>query len=72
MIYYVSNIGNDQSDGSINAPFQTINHAAQIAAPGDTVKVLAVLIVNGLILKTQVQAIIIELPMKLWRVSILS
>ena len=39
MIYYVSANGNNSSDGSINAPFKTINHAAQIAVAGDTVKV---------------------------------
>ncbi|MEE0945201.1 MAG: right-handed parallel beta-helix repeat-containing protein [Acutalibacteraceae bacterium] len=39
MIYYVSPAGNDLSEGSINAPFKTINHAAQIAVAGDTVKV---------------------------------
>lgn len=39
MIYYVSANGNNSSDGSINAPFKTINHAAQIAVAGDIVKV---------------------------------
>ena len=39
MIYYVSVNGNDEADGSKAAPFQTINHAAQIAAAGDTVRV---------------------------------
>lgn len=39
MIYYISPKGNDNSDGSVNAPFKTINHAAQIAEAGDTVKV---------------------------------
>ncbi|AXY11284.1 carbohydrate-binding cenc domain protein (plasmid) [Bacillus thuringiensis LM1212] len=37
-IYYVSTTGNDSNDGtSINAPFQTIQHAASIASAGDTV-----------------------------------
>lgn len=39
MIYYVSINGNDYSDGTKNAPFKTINHAASIAVAGDTVKV---------------------------------
>lgn len=39
MIYYVSNNGCDFADGTKEAPFKTINRAAQIAAPGDTVRV---------------------------------
>ncbi len=39
MIYYVSTKGNDFAKGTIDEPFRTINHAAQIAAAGDTVKV---------------------------------
>ena len=39
MIYYVSTNGNDNSLGTKEAPFRTINHAAQIAVAGDTVRV---------------------------------
>lgn len=39
MIYHVSPKGCDRADGSENTPFKTINRAARIAAPGDTVKV---------------------------------
>ena len=39
MIYYVSTNGNDSSIGSREQPFRTINHAAQIAVAGDTVRV---------------------------------
>ena len=39
MIYYVSTNGNDASLGTKEAPFRTINHAAQVAVAGDTVKV---------------------------------
>jgi len=39
MIYHVSKLGSDQNDGSPQNPFRTINHAAQIAQPGDTVQV---------------------------------
>ena len=39
MIYHVSINGSDQNIGTADAPFRTINHAAQIAAPGDTVQV---------------------------------
>ena len=39
MIYYVSTNGNDAALGTIDAPFKTINHAAQIAIAGDTVRV---------------------------------
>ena len=41
MIYYVSPKGNDFSKGTIDEPFKTINHAAKIAVPGDTVKVFS-------------------------------
>lgn len=39
MIYYVSVNGNDSALGTKEAPFRTINHAAQIAVAGDTVRV---------------------------------
>ncbi|MBR2474587.1 MAG: right-handed parallel beta-helix repeat-containing protein [Clostridia bacterium] len=39
MIYYVSTCGNDCFDGTVDAPFRTINHAAQVAVAGDTVRV---------------------------------
>lgn len=39
MIYYVSTSGNDKALGTKDAPFRTINHAAQIARAGDTVRV---------------------------------
>ena len=39
MIYYVATNGNDKSNGTKEAPFKTINHAAQIAVAGDTVRV---------------------------------
>ena len=39
MIYYVSTNGNDCADGTKDAPFKTINHAASVAVAGDTVKV---------------------------------
>lgn len=39
MIYYVSTKGNDSGDGSLSAPFRTINRAASVAVAGDTVKV---------------------------------
>ena len=39
MIYYVATNGNDNSNGTKEAPFKTINHAAQIAVAGDTVRV---------------------------------
>ena len=38
-IYYVSPKGCNQNPGTQEAPFRTINHAAQIALPGDTVRV---------------------------------
>lgn len=38
-IFYVMPTGNDQQDGSKDKPFKTINHAAQVAQPGDTVLV---------------------------------
>ena len=37
MIYHVSKSGNNNGDGSELHPFATINHAAQLALPGDTV-----------------------------------
>ncbi|MBE6548845.1 MAG: DUF1565 domain-containing protein [Ruminococcaceae bacterium] len=39
MIYYVSTNGNDNALGTKESPFRTINHAAQIAVAGDTVRV---------------------------------
>ena len=41
--YYVSPTGSDtgSNSGGINDPFMTINHAAQIAQPGDTVTIRA-------------------------------
>lgn len=39
MIYYVSTNGCDTAAGTPDAPFRTINHAASIAAAGDTVRV---------------------------------
>ena len=39
MIYYVSTNGNDGALGTKEAPFKTINHAAQVAVAGDTVRV---------------------------------
>ena len=39
MTYHVSIYGDDCNSGTINAPFRTINHAAQIAQAGDTVQV---------------------------------
>lgn len=37
--YHVSVNGNDKNDGSASKPFQTINHAAQLAVAGDVVTV---------------------------------
>lgn len=39
MIYHVSVQGNDFSAGTKEAPFRTINRAAAVATPGDTVQV---------------------------------
>lgn len=39
MIYHVAMQGCDRADGSANAPFKTINRAARVAGPGDTVRV---------------------------------
>ncbi len=39
MIYHVSKSGCDSAAGTKEAPFKTINRAAAIAAPGDTVQV---------------------------------
>ena len=39
MIYYVSTNGSDSANGSIEAPFRTINRAAEVARNGDTVRV---------------------------------
>ena len=38
-IYHVAKTGCDRQCGSAEAPFLTINHAAQVALPGDTVVV---------------------------------
>ena len=37
--YFVAKIGDDSNAGTRTAPFRTINHAAQLANPGDTVTV---------------------------------
>lgn len=37
--YHVSPDGNDAAKGLADSPFRTINHAAQLALPGDTVTV---------------------------------
>jgi hypothetical protein len=37
MIYHVSKSGNDKNIGSVEQPFLTINRAATVALPGDTV-----------------------------------
>ncbi|MBB6635779.1 OmpL47-type beta-barrel domain-containing protein [Cohnella thailandensis] len=34
--YHVATTGSNSADGSASAPFQTINHCAQVARPGDT------------------------------------
>lgn len=39
MIYHVSIHGSDGASGTAKQPFRTINHAAKIALPGDTVQV---------------------------------
>ena len=39
MIYHVSVLGNELAAGTEDAPFRTINRAARIASPGDTVRV---------------------------------
>ncbi|MBQ2757102.1 MAG: right-handed parallel beta-helix repeat-containing protein [Clostridia bacterium] len=39
MIYHVSVSGNDRAQGTLEAPFRTINRAAAIAVAGDTVRV---------------------------------
>lgn len=41
MVYHVSVNGCDSAAGTLEAPFHTINRAAAIAAPGDTVQVHA-------------------------------
>ena len=37
--YYVATTGSDHAEGSPDAPFRTINRAAELARPGDTVVV---------------------------------
>ncbi len=39
--YHISVDGSDSNDGSASAPFRTINHAAQLAQPGDIITVHA-------------------------------
>jgi hypothetical protein len=39
--YHVSVNGSNTNDGSVSAPFKTINHAAQLAQPGDVITVHA-------------------------------
>ncbi len=39
--YFVSPAGNDTNPGTIDAPFQTIQHAATLAGPGDVVDIRA-------------------------------
>jgi Right handed beta helix region len=39
--WYVSTSGSDTASGSLTAPFRTIQHAANIAEPGDTVLIRA-------------------------------
>ena len=38
-IHHVAATGDDIAAGTESAPFRTINHAAQVALPGDTVLV---------------------------------
>jgi len=38
--WYVSNLGSDSNKGTKKRPFLTINHAAEVAAPGDIVYVM--------------------------------
>lgn len=38
-VYYIAEDGNDRNDGSIDSPWQTLQHAADVAAPGSTVYV---------------------------------
>lgn len=40
MIYYVSPTGSDSNTGDVGSPWLTIQHAANVAAAGDTVNVL--------------------------------
>ena len=37
--YHVSPLGNDESSGTLEAPFKTISQAAKIAKPGDMITV---------------------------------
>ena len=55
MIYYVSPKGDDRNAGTKEAPFFSINHAAQIAMAGDTVRVFGGTYRNGLIRGTAVR-----------------
>ncbi len=38
-IYHVATTGDDAAEGTESAPFHTVNHAAQVALPADTVRV---------------------------------
>jgi hypothetical protein len=38
---HVATTGSDRADGSADRPLRTVNHAAQLAQPGDTVIVHA-------------------------------
>src|SRR3954469_2795038 len=38
-VYHVATTGSDSADGSASAPLRTINAAAALAEPGDTVRV---------------------------------
>lgn len=40
-IYFVATSGSDAAAGTMDAPFRTINRAAAVAQPGDTVRVRA-------------------------------
>ncbi len=51
-IYYVSVNGNDANPGTLNLPWRTIQHAADIVQPGDTVSILEGTYKERVILKT--------------------
>ena len=54
--YYVSPSGNDSSSGSVNAPFRSIQKAADIVNPGDTV-----IVKNGVYTDTNGDGMIVNL-----------
>ena len=55
--YYVSGIGKDGNDGlSTNTAFQTIQKAADLVKPGDTV-----LVMNGLYKNTPIKIIYVQI-----------